>query len=83
MDDDLDIRIRKARERGFYIEEAGGIVAAFTTRAEVANWIEDRLGQVPGEIEQERQDLADTMVAMPRVARERTGPRGWFKGGKQ
>ena len=86
MEDDPDIRVRKAKERGFFIEEAGSVVAAFSSRSEVANWIEDRLGEIPGEIERENQDMHDTVMAMPRVLRDRTGPRGirgWFKGGRQ
>lgn len=78
MTRDLDIRISAASDRGFVIQEGGVTVAALTTRAEVAQWIEDRLGEVPGEVEQERQDIADAQEAFPNVVRARTGPRGFF-----
>ena len=72
----IDIRISAAAERGFCIYEAGEIVAAFTSRAEVAEWIETRLGEVDGEIDRERQDMADTIENFPNVV-SRTDPKGW------
>lgn len=75
MTRDLDIRIRAARERGFVVEEGGEVVAALTTRAEVAQWIEDRLGGVPGEREQEQQDMHDAVEAYPNVIRRARGRR--------
>lgn len=74
----IDIRISAAAEKGFVIHEAGEIVAAFTSRAEVAQWIEDRLGEVDGEVERERRDIEDTTYALPRII-ERTDPRWWHK----
>ncbi len=71
----LDIRISAAAEKGFVIHEAGEIVAAFTSRAEVAQWIEDRLGLVDGEIERERQDISDTVQEFPNILR--TDPKRW------
>lgn len=72
----LDIRISAAAERGFVVHEAGEIVAAFTSRAEVAEWVEQRLGLVDGEIDRERRDIADTIEAFPNVV-ARTDPKGW------
>lgn len=74
----IDIRISAASERGFVIMEAGEVVAAFTSRAEVANWIEDRLGEVDGEIDRERQDIEDTSYALPRII-QRTDPKWWHR----
>lgn len=76
----LDIRIGAAVEKGFVIHEAGEIVAAFTSRAEVAQWIEDRLGLVDGEIERERQDISDTVHDFPNILR--TDPKRWKWGRK-
>ena len=76
---DFEIRISAASDKGFAIHEAGILVAALTTRAEVAQWIEDRLGEVPGEREQERQDIQDTRETFPRVI-DRTDRKGWFRG---
>lgn len=72
----IDIRISAAAERGFVVHEAGEIVAAFTSRAEVAQWIEDRLGLVDGEVDRERQDMADTIESFPNVL-QRTDPGRW------
>lgn len=74
----IDIRVSAASERGFVIMEAGEVVAAFTSRAEVAQWIEDRLGEVDGEIERERQDIEDTSYALPRII-SRTDPKWWHR----
>ncbi len=76
----IDIRISAAAEKGFVIHEAGEIVAAFTSRAEVAQWIEDRLGEVDGEIDRERQDMADTVEHFPNILR--TDPKRWKWGRK-
>jgi len=67
----LDIRISAAADIGFIVHEAGEAVAAFTTRAELANWIEDRLGQLPGEVEREQRDRSDAMATFPQVIAQR------------
>lgn len=77
----LDLRIAAATHVGFTIWEGGEIVAALTSRAEVAQWLEERLGAIPGEHEREARDF-DAMQAalanverMPNVAqRARTEP---------
>ena len=65
-----DIRISSATEAGFCIWEGGEIVAALTSRSEVAEWIERRLGHVPGELDREEQDRQQTVVDMPNVMRQ-------------
>jgi hypothetical protein len=77
----VDLRVAAARDVGFAIYEAGEIVAAVTSRAEVAEWIERRLGLLPGELEREAVDFEATREAManvelmPQVVRPRTEPR--------
>jgi DNA-binding transcriptional MerR regulator len=75
MSRDLDIRIRAAKDRGFVVEESGEAVAALTTRSEVAQWIEDRLASVEGELDRERADIEQTIEDMPNVIRAKTGPK--------
>lgn len=76
----VDIRISAAAEIGFVAWENGTIVAAFTSRAEIADWIEQRLGLLPGEVEREARELEAYRTAMdnvekfPRVASPRTDP---------
>lgn len=70
----LDIRITAASDRGFVVWEASVVVAALTTRAEVAEWLEQRLGLLPGEIEREAQDRQQTIDDLPNVIRARTAP---------
>lgn len=82
MSRDIDIRISAATDRGFAIHEGGQLVAALTTRAEVAEWIEDRLASVPGEVEREQQEIEQAQQDFPNVVRARTGPRGFFSRGR-
>jgi hypothetical protein len=65
----LDLRISAGSECGFYVQEAGEIIAAFTSRAELADWLEDRLGLVPGETEREERELAAYRAAHSNVDR--------------
>ncbi len=76
MPRDVNIQITAAQETGFLAWESGEVVAAFTSRAEIANWLEARLGDLPGEKEREAQDQADTVEAMPNVIRHRS--QRWF-----
>lgn len=46
MSRDIEIRITAAAQTGFVAQEAGEIVAAFSTRHELARWIEERLGDL-------------------------------------
>lgn len=82
MIDGEDIRITKADDTGYGIWIASRLVAALTTRAEVAEWIERHLG-TPEIIEREQQEIADVREQYPRVVgAPRTNPRRpWFKGG--
>ena len=82
-----DLRIAAAHEIGFYVQEAGRVVACFEFRWQLAEWIERRLADVPGEREHEEHErrayeMAHSNVeAMPRVARPRTEPkaeRSWY-----
>lgn len=85
----LDIRISSGTEVGFLVWEAGQVVAALTSRVEVADWLEHRLGSIPGEREREARDLASTQAAfgnverMPNVAQSPPAvpsrSRGYFK----
>lgn len=79
MTRDVNIQITAAQETGFLAWESGEVVAAFTSRAEIANWLEARLGDLPGELEREAQDRADTMEALPNVI-QRTDRKKWFGG---
>ena len=74
---DLDVRISAAGQVGFVVWEAGAIVASLTSRAEVADWIEQRLGIVPGEREREDADRAaySNVERMPNIAQPRTEKR--------
>lgn len=84
----VELRVSAGRDVGFVIWEAGEVAAALTSRAEVAEWIERRLGLIPGETERERQDFEATreafgnVEALPSVMRPRTEPRrrGLFGG---
>jgi hypothetical protein len=60
----IDLRITAAPEVGFIAWQNGEPLAAFTSRYEVAQWLELRLGQVPGEIEREARDFEATRDAM-------------------
>lgn len=42
----LDLRITAAQRAGFVVMEAGEIVAAFTTAAELAMWVETRAREI-------------------------------------
>jgi len=81
MSRDIDIRISAASDKGFAVHESGTLVAALTTRAEVAQWIEDRLGSVPGEVEREQHEIEQAQNEFPNVVRARTGPKGFFRRG--
>lgn len=76
----LDLRVSAARDTGFVVWEAGEAIAALTSRAELADWLYERLGSIPGEREREARDLAATEAALgnverfPNVARPRTDP---------
>lgn len=74
---ELDIRISAASQTGFCIWEAGVVVAAVTSAAEVAEWVERRLRTLPGEREREAQDMADTLHSMPNVIRAQQGGGLW------
>lgn len=50
---ECDLRIAAAAEIGFYVQEAGHVIACFVSRAELADWIEARLLEVTGERERE------------------------------
>ncbi len=77
MTDRIQLVITQAAEVGFTISEGGEVVAALTSRHEVAQWIEDRLGNLPGVAEREAQDMADATEAFPNVI-SRTDPKGRF-----
>lgn len=71
----LDIRITAASEAGFVVYEAGEIVAALSTAAELARWIEDAARDVDGA----KQPPAESdPVTMPNVVRA-----GWLGGGRK
>ena len=86
----VDLRITAPAETGFLVWEGGEVIAAFTSRSELAQWLEDRLGLIPGEREKEAQAMAEMQNAMtnvermPNVVRPRTEPsqkRGYFARG--
>jgi hypothetical protein len=69
--------IEPAQVVGFTVWQDGKMLAALTSRAEVANWIEDHLGSLPGEREREARDYEATRRDMPNIIRpEETAP-GW------
>jgi len=65
----LDLRIAAAGEIGFVVWEASEVVAAFTSRAELADWLEARLGLVAGEAEREAAELAAYRASVGNVER--------------
>lgn len=67
MSRDIEIRITAAAQTGFVAHEAGEIVAAFSTRHELARWIEERLGDLSGETSLIPEEPPRTM---PRVVNE-------------
>lgn len=72
----LDIRITKAKDVGFVVWEGGEIIAALEDRTRVAMWIEERLGDIPGERERELKNAASNVERMPNVAqRQESQPR--------
>jgi len=72
MTRDLDIRIRAAKERGYIVEEAGEVVAAFSTVDEVADWMKER--ERHGDDKSGSYTVVET-EKFPNVVRERTEPR--------
>lgn len=87
----LDLRITAGRDAGFIVWEAAEAIAAFSSRAELADWLEDRLGSMPGEQEREAREIAAYHAArgnverFPNVASPRTDPpprrTRWLTGG--
>jgi len=84
-----ELRISCPQDQGFIVWSAGDPIAALTSRAELANWIELALGDIPGEREREASDLAAMQEALgnvekfPRIAEPRTEVRrGKLWGGK-
>lgn len=73
----LSLRIEAADDLGFVIWDAGRIVAALTSRAEVANWLEERLGSLPGERERESAEIAAVRADLPNIIRPETTAPGW------
>lgn len=65
----LDIRITAGVDVGFVVWEAGEVLAALTSRVELAEWIETRLGLVAGEQEREAAERAEYDQTMPRIIR--------------
>jgi hypothetical protein len=84
----ISIHITHTPDGGFIAWEGGNPIAARTWRFEMADWLEDRLGQAPGEAEREaraadevrkakaadEQPAADNVEPFPRALRERTKP---------
>jgi len=76
-----ELRISCPREQGFIVWCDGEPIAAITSRAELADWIEQHLGGIPGEQEREARDLAAVQTALgnveafPRVVSPRSEPR--------
>jgi hypothetical protein len=77
---ETDLRITAPPERGFVVWEGGEVLAAFGSRIDLAEWLAQRLGSLPGEREREARDFAAWRDAtrnvedMPRVAREDAEP---------
>lgn len=75
-----EIRISCPQEQGFIVWSEGNIIAGFTSRAELADWIENALGEIPGEKEREAKDMAAAQAygnveRFPNVASPRSEPR--------
>jgi hypothetical protein len=64
-----DLRITACRETGFLVWDGAEPIAAFSSRAEVADWIEQRLGSLPGEQEREAREFAAYQSAIGNVER--------------
>lgn len=80
MGRETDLRITAGLEVGFCVWEAGEVVAALTSASELAEWIERRLGKVPGEAERESRDRAEAIEALPNViSAVRDGGRGIWR----
>jgi hypothetical protein len=76
-----EIRVSCPAGQGFIIWQDGEPIAALTSRSELADWIENALGDIPGEREREAKDLAAVQTAMgnverfPNIASPRSEPR--------
>lgn len=64
-----EIRISCPQDQGFIVWSDGNPIAAITSRAELAEWIERALGDIPGEQEREAQELASMQAALGNVER--------------
>ena len=73
----LDIRVNAATHVGFVIWEAGVVVAALTSAAELGEWIERRARELPGEIEREAADEYETRRTMPKIVAEEKAKSRW------
>ena len=65
----VDIRITAAIDVGFCVWEAGEVVAALKDRADVAEWVERRLGRIEGELNREEGERQERVIEMPNVMR--------------
>ena len=83
------IMVTAPRDIGFIVWSEGSPIAALTSRAELANWVERHFGDIPGEREREEEERKEMMEslanveAMPNVlGRPRTEPRKglWRRG---
>ena len=62
-----ELRFSCPREQGFIVWAECEPIAAFTSRSELADWIERALGEIPGEREREARDMAATQAAFGNV----------------
>lgn len=75
------LNVTDAAEIGFVVTMDGVVVAALSTRAEVAQYIEDKLGAVmPELIERERAEIEQARQEFPRVIAGGERKRQWFRG---
>lgn len=75
----FSLMIQPAARIGFVIMMDSHVIAALSTRAEVAQWIEDELGiLIPEEIERERSEIDAAKQEFPRVVGQRKAT--WFRG---
>lgn len=62
-----ELRISCPREQGYIVWCDGEPIAAITSRAELADWIEQHLSAIPGEQEREARDMEAAQRALANV----------------
>ena len=75
----IRFHVEEAEEIGFVVMIDGRTVAALTSRAELAEWVERHCG-TPDTIEREQREIAEVQQTLPRVVASRG--KGFFGGNR-